>query len=776
MFLRIRKSRLFQILIVYLGVSWLVLQVVGELRNLLLLPDWIGPVTLILLGVGLIIMLATAWVQSSPLIEAREQADEVPGSWELDVGDAVRALRSGRLPHLTWGRALVGGVVAFSLLFGVAGVYVLLRSEEPLFAPGTASAGVAPDGIAVLPFTVRGSGLDDWRESMVDLLSTGLDGAAGIRAISSRTVLARWRTDGTGDAEADAAIDVARRLGARYAVLGSAVAIGQQVRLSADVHEIRPNGSQRLGQAQEQGHPDSVLVLIDRLGMGVLGLVLDDARAGLPHIDLASVTTTSLPALKSYLDGEAAFRRGEFPAAIAAYERAVDLDSTFGLAFSRLAQAYGWNESVASARGREAGERALALIERLPARDALIVRATHHMRRNELEAVTLLEQAVERYPDDAEAWYRLGDAYYHMGSVLVGWEEVDAAFERAVALAPHVAPYRIHLLDGAFQRQADSVAVFRHLAELQRIAPASSQTRRYTLAAQIAFGDETLRDSAAAAVMSASLTEPGFGGTVARSLAHPRLLRVRENMSRTSIDEAPAVVRPFIAEDMAWGNLLGRGRTRDALEWFRNPALNAQVQSSRILTVWLIGLPVAETDVQRAIDIIQATGPEPFVAGAAAARRQHWDVHDQALRTLRTRADSLRAAGDSLEARQRAAEARLLEGYALWQRGRADEAVRVMEEARRETPHPLARWWPAMIHFDAGRHREAEPYLRSFQRHEADPLTAYYLGMVYEATDRVQQARTLYAFFVESWADADTELQPLVADARDRLVRLGPEF
>ncbi|MBI4541114.1 MAG: hypothetical protein HY704_16560 [Gemmatimonadetes bacterium] len=119
--------RLFQVLLVYLGVAWLVLQVVNVLRDALQLPQWISPVSLILLLVGLVIIMATAWVQTHPFTARRVEADEVPGSWDVALGELTHSVARGKLPHLTWARAILGGVVAFSLLFGLAGLYVLIR-------------------------------------------------------------------------------------------------------------------------------------------------------------------------------------------------------------------------------------------------------------------------------------------------------------------------------------------------------------------------------------------------------------------------------------------------------------------------------------------------------------------------------------------------------------------------------------------------------------------------------------------------------------------------
>ncbi|MGH9262103.1 MAG: tetratricopeptide repeat protein, partial [Acidimicrobiales bacterium] len=59
-------------------------------------------------------------------------------------------------------------------------------------------------------------------------------------------------------------------------------------------------------------------------------------------MDLASVTTPSLPALKAYLEGESLLRRGEFRGAIAAYEHALEADSLFALGYFGLFRAATW--------------------------------------------------------------------------------------------------------------------------------------------------------------------------------------------------------------------------------------------------------------------------------------------------------------------------------------------------------------------------------------------------------------------------------------------------
>ncbi len=153
---RLRRARVVQILLVYLGASWIVLQIIETLMGLLTLPPWVGPVALVLLLVGLFVVLATAWVQSLPQTTAREEAGEVPTDWQVAPGDILASVRAGRLPHLTWGRALLGGVFALSLLFGAAGVYVILRGPRRPLGPAEVGRRVRPAGSRCSPSTSPG--------------------------------------------------------------------------------------------------------------------------------------------------------------------------------------------------------------------------------------------------------------------------------------------------------------------------------------------------------------------------------------------------------------------------------------------------------------------------------------------------------------------------------------------------------------------------------------------------------------------------------------------
>lgn len=559
----------------------------------------------------------------------------MPSDWKVDLADLRRSIRRGRLPHLTWGRAVAGGAVAFVALFLVAGLLVVLNGDRGGLGPRELRAEGAAPGLAVLPFSTSGSELDAWREGLVDLLSRNLDGLGAIRAIDSRTVLARWRESVPDEAAPDLAttLAVAQRTGALWAVVGSAVEVGSRVRVSADLYEVE--SGRRVDQATVEGSPDSLLAIVDELSVEVARALLSREDADLTNLNLASITTASPAALRAFLEGEASYRRSQFPPAIEAYERAVALDSLFALAHFRLGSARGWmgEENAPEAR-RVAYERR----ERLPAREALMVEADYLARSGGLPAgVALLREGVRRYPDHAELWYQLGDIYLHSGSQLLLREaDAERALLKAVELDPGFAPYQIHVVDLALLR-GDSAEAARRL-EAERAA-SGSRTRTVQAHTAAPRGD-------AAAVLAAPqpgslpLTNPAFflGGVLALEQGRPaladsavRLLSQAADARAAGGDTLAAGIIRGLAEGVGAYAALVEGRTevaRTRLERARDLLAGSAGPEGALRTflIWpLAELYAAEGRHEDALRHFEALR-EGFHAGPAVLRRA--EIHE----------------------------------------------------------------------------------------------------------------------------------------------------
>ena len=157
-----------------------------------------------------------------------------------------------------------------------------------------------------------------------------------------------------------------------------------------------------------------------------------------------------------------------------------------------------------------------------------------------------------------------------------------------------------------------------------------------------------------------------------------------------------------------------------------------------------------------------STSPTVFYAGALAVDDGRWNDHTRALQILQGRTGTVTAR-----------RARALEGYGAWRRGNTDEAMRLLEQSHDGTR--IVLWWLGDAYRDAGRWADAErvfgtsAWNENFTAFTLQPLAQQRLGTVYEAQGRFDEALEAYGYFLEHWADADLEMQPLVAETRARV-------
>jgi tRNA A-37 threonylcarbamoyl transferase component Bud32 len=301
-----------------------------------------------------------------------------------------------------------------------------------------AGTAIDPELIVVAPFHVAAEGPFGYlREGLVDLLTTSLNGETGSRAVDPRAVMAAWRNAVRDEREGLAptsAQRLARGLGAGQLLMGSVVGTPERLTLNATLYDAVGSGVRT--RVSTHGPADSLPALVDRL----VGQLL--ARdAGLPGPTLAALTTTSLPALRSYLEGRRDYRSGRFGEAAAHLQQALSHDSTFALAAIHLAVTSGMGDLTAPPATRERALRlAWAARDRLGTPDRLFLEAIAGPRypeptpRHELLRARI--RAVNAAPDRPEVLALMGD--FHLGGVLRG--EPDALqrstdyFGRALAL------------------------------------------------------------------------------------------------------------------------------------------------------------------------------------------------------------------------------------------------------------------------------------------------------------------------------------------------------
>jgi len=769
---RLKQARIVQVLLVYLGVSWGILQAVDVLQNTLSLPDWMGPVAVILLLIGLVIIAITSWVQSLPSTDAREAAGEVPSDWEIAPKDLGHSLISWNLPHLNWGRTVLGGIVALSLLFGASGLFVTLTGNRPSLGPSEAGASAAADGIAVVPFDVRGADLEIWREGMMDLLTNNLDGVGGYRTIDSRTVMARWRRT-VGDDPApdlDMALRAAGATGARFALSGSVVGLGENVRLVANIYDLATG--EELAQGQAEGPSAEVLTLADDLAVETMRALLQATGREGGDITAETMTTSSLPALRAFLEGEKHYRRGKFAEAVQGYELAVDADSTFAIALIRLSEAYGWLESVNSERMQEVGDLAMAQMDRLSPRYQFMMESWNALNHGNASGVEVLLEAVQKYPDDPEAWFLLAETYIHIedGSYSDSDAIVDA-LDRAVALDPDFAPYLIHVIEesvirGELDRARENMARYEELTGHTR------GLEHVVFAIPIYYGTDEEAREAADRLRRAGLQVP--------SILYGTFGTKMDQLDRTALLD-PAMEA-------------ATGANRDPFRMYLATSYGALQTADRYLdsmalTGSTIGIQLGHAnelwgtvpDGERSSLFHPDSCEDPsfnstcyLFMGAAFAREGLWDHHQVVVDRVRgsiaaRQADDPEADVDVLEA-----ITQFLTAYRNVVQGDYRGARPLLRELRIRGDQVGGRARLALGELEAaeGRIEEALRHYRSSQRGYQRPRAVLELARLSDAAGRPDEARKYWERFLVITRSGDQDL-PQVVEAREALQRLS---
>jgi DNA-binding SARP family transcriptional activator/TolB-like protein len=221
----------------------------------------------------------------------------------------------------------IGIVVALAIF--ILGVWTLRNR--------TATPPEDSNRIVVVPFrTADGdSSVKYLGEGVVDLISPMLTGEGGPVAVDSRTAISTWNRVTLGhDGTVDDARQVARELGAGLVLSGALVNAAGRLTMTGSVI------SQRTGDVRTLTSVSAPADSVDQLLDAFVGQLLV-RQSGVAETSVAEILSRSLPAIRAYLDGRAAYRRNDEDRAIENFTRAIDIDSTFALAALELSVATG---------------------------------------------------------------------------------------------------------------------------------------------------------------------------------------------------------------------------------------------------------------------------------------------------------------------------------------------------------------------------------------------------------------------------------------------------
>ena len=657
--------------------------------------------------------------------------------------------------------------------------------------------------LAVLPF--RYSGSDAYRylgEGMVNLLSAKLDHAGELRTVDPRAIAGLAAREAVLDPQAGRS--VAERLHSQRFVLGTIVEVGGRLQIDAALYETtgRPEPTVT---ANALGDVTKAFDLVDELAIGLLAGEGRALSGTSPRV--AAVTTSSLPALKAYLDGESAFQNGDFGASVEAFRKAVALDADFALAWYRLSIALEWLGTPQELH-KQAAEQAYRHADRLTERDRRLLEASRVWREGaNQEAKRLYGAIVHDHPDEIEGWYQLGEVLFHRnGLYSASLSESRPAFERVLSYEPDHFAALVHLARiEAFEGRIPEMD-----ALVKRFLGLGKESADHTLATHAlrAFaGGDTKEQTEVLARLERS-EGPALAMAFVEVSLYARDFAGAERIARILIAPSrPPRVR-------AWGYValahlsLTRGKwaeTKSELLALAPIDPWASLEYRALFSSFSF-LPVSRTELSAIRDGLLALDPKaaPRVSDPGVFVDAHDDLHPL-LRMYLLGLVSARMA-DVEGARKYAGEierqpfppgytslatdfARSVGAQVDRAENRPADALKKLESILAETKNPLEspfvsevyeRFTRGELLYELGRYPEAGQGFDHLVESSVFefvhlPLSHLWLGEIAERRGDATNAAVHYKAFLDLWRDCDRDLFPTVELARKKLERLARE-
>ena len=729
---------------------------------------------------------------------AKQPEDRFPTAGAF--GEAIGGGESGAIARITHRRRRLPWIAALGVLAfaGVFGIYRLCCRPAPPLNNST---------LAILPFAVQGSDTLQLSEGMVTLLSTKMDGAGDLRTVDSRALMNYLERDNRTALDPMQARRIAHHFSAGMFILGEVVTLGSRLQLTARLYDHREDGDVK--SATEEGSIADVFEMVDRLATKLLA----QRAGGAGNLDqIAGVSTTSLPAFRSYLDGEAAMRTGKFDDARTAYLHATEADSNFALAWYRLSVAAQW--LVEQDLVQQASRRAQQLSAKLPERFRRLLEASIAGNNGDFTSAERIYRSITgSYPDDIEAWMQLAELLFHDGPV-AGRDarESREPWQRALAAEPYNLIPMIHLAPLA----ADDRDTLELDSLVDRVRAVRAQTGQTVAAARAEELELTMLAAAAhhdTLAMNRALGELDHG-TVLTLMITLWDVAAFTNDFATARRLGALIASPTrepAARAVGYGMkgilAIGMGQWDQAKADFDSADQMTPGFGTSLWAYYLIApfAPHADLrEVQRSLDRVRqpATPPAP---NSGVFFRVHYDISRHARLYLEgmyaALADDFGAAARSateLEASpgtvdQRKLGRNLAQGIraevalrqgdsaqSLQHLGRAMEPVTYLLHASAFYAGARERYRRGQLLEQAGKNEEALHFFTMLESQnfvESAYLAPSLLarGRISEKIGRGDAAAQHYARVLELWKDADPALQPMVDSARAGLQRLRGE-
>jgi len=491
----LKRRNVIRVAGLYLVGAWLLIQVASTMLPAFDAPAWVLRAVITTLAVGFIPALLFSWAfELTPQGLKREE--------EISPGESITPQTGRRIDRL------IIAALVLALAYFCFDKFVLGPRREAALGPSRAHEQKAgANSVAVLAFENLSDdkGSEYFSDGISEELLTVLQKIPGLR-VAARTSAFSFK------GKSATAQEIGEKLGVAHLVEGSVRKAGDIVRIAARLTQAK-TGEEQWSENYTRNLHDVFAVqtelattIVAQLRGQLTGTSDDKAKAAIAEQVQAAEKggTRNSEAHEAYLQGRFFLHRHsekEVNQARAAFERAVELDPQFALAWAGLAQAHVWDCNYGTEGGqkgfnahlaaaREAVDRALSIEPDLP--EALYPRAMiqSNFDYNWKGAAETLRKALALAPQDPTLLMEAGNLAQIRGEIAQG----ASYFRQAAALDPVNAQARAFLASNLSNlgKQSEARAEFERVIELNPSAPNSHAAIGMTHVLQGAFEEGAL--------------------------------------------------------------------------------------------------------------------------------------------------------------------------------------------------------------------------------------------------------------------------------------------
>ena len=226
----------------------------------------------------------------------------------------------------------------------------------------------------------------------------------------------------------DVGREICLRDGIKAMLNGSIDNVGGQYVVTLEA--VNASSGDSLGRQQaETDRKEDVLNILHGAATKLRGQ-LGESLATVQKYDmsLSQATTSSLDALKAFTVGDAQHNMGDEMAALPDYQRAVEIDPNFAMAYARLGTVY--NNLGQTQLSEQNRQRAFELRDRASEREKLYIMSHYYADSGQLDkGITAYELYCQTYPRDTVPFNNLAVIYNQLGQYDRGLENARHALE-----------------------------------------------------------------------------------------------------------------------------------------------------------------------------------------------------------------------------------------------------------------------------------------------------------------------------------------------------------